>query len=166
MGLDSGNDAEQDQLKPAVSLKVPPAKAVSPIAVPSDQAMRIAKDEPIPPKRTAVSAREENARPPLEIDLPDGQPPEVAALEQQQREISAEQPTALSPTAATSKMPLPNSVVARTIGRIGYPCGNVASTVPVEGAAPGVFKVTCTSGHSYRATPVNGRYRFRRLGSR
>jgi hypothetical protein len=63
-------------------------------------------------------------------------------------------------------MPLPNSVIANTIGRIGYPCGEVASTVPIDGAAGGVFKVTCTSGHSYRAAPVNGRYRFRRLGSR
>jgi hypothetical protein len=62
-------------------------------------------------------------------------------------------------------MPLPNSVIASTIGRIGYPCGQVASATPAEGAAPGVFKVTCTSGHSYRATPVNGRYRFRRLGA-
>jgi hypothetical protein len=55
-------------------------------------------------------------------------------------------------------------VVARTIDRIGYSCGGVASTSPVEGEAPGVFKVTCTSGQSYQAKPVNGRYRFRRLG--
>jgi len=26
-----------------------------------------------------------------------------------------------------------------------------------------MFKVTCTSGDSYRAAPVNGRYRFKRL---
>jgi hypothetical protein len=36
----------------------------------------------------------------------------------------------------------------------------------MDGEAPGTFKVTCTSGDSYRATPVNGRYRFRRLGGR
>ena len=63
--------------------------------------------------------------------------------------------------ATNAKMPLPNSVIARTTGRIGYPCGQVASTTALEGA--GVFKVTCTSGHSYRAAPVHGRYRFKRM---
>jgi hypothetical protein len=59
-------------------------------------------------------------------------------------------------------MPLPGPVIARTISRIGYPCGEVASTSTGDG--PGVFKVTCTSGHSYRAAPVGGRYRFKRWG--
>ena len=67
--------------------------------------------------------------------------------------------------ATTTKIPLSNAVIARTIGRIGYACGQVASTSAVEGEA-GVFKVICTSRHSYRAAPVRGRYRFRRLGSR
>jgi hypothetical protein len=67
--------------------------------------------------------------------------------------------------ALAASMPLPNSVVARTIGRIGYACGEVASTAPVDGAR-GVFRVTCTSGHSYQATPVRGRYHFRRIGGR
>jgi len=64
-----------------------------------------------------------------------------------------------------ASLPLPDAAIARTIGRIGYACGEVASTTPVDGA-PGVFKVTCTSGHSYQATPVRGRYHFRRMGSR
>jgi hypothetical protein len=61
-----------------------------------------------------------------------------------------------------ASLPLPKSVIARTIGRIGYACGQVASATAVEGA-PGTFKVTCTSGHSYQAAPVRGRYHFRRL---
>jgi hypothetical protein len=61
-------------------------------------------------------------------------------------------------------MPLPNAVIARTIHRIGYACGKVASTSAVEGA-PGVYTVACTSGASYEATPVRGRYRFRRVAS-
>ncbi|MBW8784298.1 MAG: hypothetical protein JF593_06630, partial [Novosphingobium sp.] len=72
------------------------------------------------------------------------------------------QPAAVVP----ASLSVPNHVVARTIGRIGYACGEVASTTHVEGAAPGVFKVTCTSGHSYQATPVRGRYHFRRLSAR
>jgi hypothetical protein len=63
--------------------------------------------------------------------------------------------------AIPASLPLPNRVVARTIEKIGYACGQVASTSAVEGS-PGVFNVTCTSGHSYRAAPVRGRYRFRR----
>jgi hypothetical protein len=59
---------------------------------------------------------------------------------------------------------LPNAVIARTIGRIGYPCGQVAATSAA--GTPGVFTVTCTSGHSYRAAPVHGRYRFRRVAGR
>ena len=68
--------------------------------------------------------------------------------------------------AVAADMPLPGSLVARTIERIGYACEKVASTAPVEGEAEGVYKVTCSSGQSYQATPVHGRYRFRRLGAR
>jgi hypothetical protein len=62
-------------------------------------------------------------------------------------------------------MPLSKAVIARTIHRIGYACGQVASTSAVEGAR-GVYNVTCTSGASYQAKPVRGRYHFRRTGSR
>jgi hypothetical protein len=62
----------------------------------------------------------------------------------------------------TANMPLPRQTVARTIDRIGYNCGRVASATPVDGAA-GVYRVNCSSGQSFQAKPVNGRYRFRRL---
>ena len=69
-----------------------------------------------------------------------------------------------APEAVAATLPLPNAVIARTIGRIGYPCGQVAATSAA--GTPGVFTVTCTSGHSYRAAPVHGRYRFRRVAGR
>ena len=71
----------------------------------------------------------------------------------------ADTPQPTAPVQAAS-MPLSSATVARTIHRIGYPCGSVAST---ESAGGGVFNVTCTSGHSYRAAPVGGRYHFRRV---
>jgi hypothetical protein len=160
MGVESGNDAPEDQLKPAVTLKVPPAKAAAPVAASADEPRTIAAEQPSRPTRSAAPA--ESARPPLQIDLPDEQPTEVAALEQQQRDIEQAAAPATAATVTEAKMPLPNSVIARTIGRIGYPCGQVASTAALDGA--GVFKVTCTSGHAYRAAPVNGRYRFKRMG--
>jgi hypothetical protein len=69
----------------------------------------------------------------------------------------------VSPSATAARLPLSERTVARTIGRIGYACGSVASITSVEGGT-GVFKVTCTSGHSYQARPVRGRYHFRRWG--
>ena len=68
--------------------------------------------------------------------------------------------------AIAATLPLSNSLVARTIERIGYPCGEIASTAPAEGEAPGVFKITCSSGQTYQARPVRGRYHFKRLGAR
>lgn len=77
---------------------------------------------------------------------------------------AVEESPANSPVAAT--MPLPNRTIARTIDKIGYACGAVYSTASVEGGAPGIFKVNCTSGQSFQASPVNGRYRFRRWDKR
>jgi curved DNA-binding protein CbpA len=69
------------------------------------------------------------------------------------------------PEQTAAALPLSHAAIARTIERIGYSCGRVASASAVEGEARGVYKVTCTSGASYQATPVRGRYHFRRLGS-
>jgi hypothetical protein len=73
--------------------------------------------------------------------------------------------TEIAPVATAARLPLPDATVARTIHRIGYACGRVISTSGVDGAAAGVFKITCSSGDSYQATPVRGRYHFRRWGS-
>jgi hypothetical protein len=66
--------------------------------------------------------------------------------------------TPAAPAVAAS-LPLPNNVIARTIERIGYSCGDVVSATAVEG---GAYKVACSSGQSYQARPVRGRYHFRR----
>jgi hypothetical protein len=78
---------------------------------------------------------------------------------------TSDQAAAEAPAVRTvaASLPLPNRVIARTIERIGYGCGEISSTI--AGDAPGVYKVTCTSGQSYQATPVRGRYRFRRLAN-
>lgn len=91
-------------------------------------------------------------------------PPEQIATDADLVTQAAEESPASSAVAST--MPLPNRTIARTIDRIGYACGAVSSTASVEGGAPGVFKVNCTSGQSFQASPVNGRYRFRRWDRR
>lgn len=91
----------------------------------------------------------------------------LAEIDQSLDDASAQDAAADSnssqPAAVTAaNLPLPNAVVARTIERIGYGCGAVVSTTAVESGSPGVFKVTCTSGQSYQAKPVRGRYHFKR----
>jgi hypothetical protein len=87
-------------------------------------------------------------------------------LDSAQSEAAVPEPTietaAATEAVSTASMPLSNQTIARTIGRIGYSCGEVMSTAPVENEAAGVFKVTCSSGQSYQARPVGGRYHFRR----
>ena len=159
-GLEAGNDNEA-QTENAVTLKVPAAKPLpelpgSPLALEPS----VAEAQPQRPTR-AATARVERPRPPLQIDLPE----EIAgeAVQSAPTEIANEQAAVESPSveATQARLPLPNAVIARTIGRIGYPCGQVSGATAM--GEPGVFKVTCTSGHSYRAAPVRGRYRFRRM---
>lgn len=77
---------------------------------------------------------------------------------------ASDQPVTEAAQPVAANLPLSRTVIARTIERIGYACGQVASAAPVEGNAQGVYKITCTTGQTYQATPVHGRYRFR-LGS-
>lgn len=75
------------------------------------------------------------------------------------------EPPAVSPPRSTN-LPLPNAVVARTIERIGYACGQVTSSSAVEGAGGPAYKITCSSGASYRASTVAGHLRFRKWEQR
>ena len=169
-GLESGNDNEQALGETVAELPLPldtalPTAEGLPDPAPTSSVEAVLPERPklAPP----VTARIEPARPPLQIELPGESLAKAAPTDQ---ETVLAEPVAEAPAEAAAaqpaKLPLPNAVIARTIGRIGYQCGQVASIIPVEGEAAGAFKVTCTSGHSYRAAPVRGRYHFRRLGNR
>ena len=168
-GLEAGNDDEQAQTENSVTLRVPAARPIPELAgSPLTPAPSIAEDRSQRPTRPAA-ARGERPRPPLQIDLPEERSGDTAQFGQSPADEIAIGQTpgeSASVEATTAKLPLPNAVIARTIGRIGYPCGQIATATAMEDGAPGVFKVTCTSGHSYRAAPVRGRYRFRQLGGR
>jgi hypothetical protein len=160
----SGNAIEPEEAGAAVTAPLPRAKAE---AVPS--AAALPAPVPLPRADTPRQANrvERRASP---------KPPSVSAdrLAEVAQTLQAPAPTATGqaviepavaePADSVAAMPLSNKAIARTMRRIGYACGRVTSTAAVEGAAPGVFRVTCTSGYSYQATPVRGRYRFRRLG--
>jgi len=137
----------------------PRAEAPAPEA-PAPAALTRPKSRPAPaPAVVPVDPVQQSARDETGGDVVQASDLEEIAVER----VSAEAASAPAPAAAAvASLPLPNKVVARTIERIGYSCGQVESTTPVEGAAPGVFKVTCSSGQSYRAAPTRGRYHFRR----
>jgi hypothetical protein len=123
----------------------PSSQAVETEAPPSVSSLP-PRTRPGTPRAKPVQAQEQRAE-----DVPEIPTEQVAALASQAAEADD----------ASAAMPLSNAVIARTIGRIGYSCGEVASTSAVDGS-PGVFRVTCTSGQTYRAAPVRGRYHFRR----
>ena len=164
-GVKAGNDAQAQTLESRVTAALPKPKAVAPVEADS---LTFAEASPTRRTRTATVHRQRPTTPralsPQELE--ELAPVEVGQKTDQGAEATAAPAVAeAAPAPVTqAKMPLPNSVIARTIGRIGYPCGRVASTA--EAGAPGVFTVTCTSGHSYRAAPVRGRYHFSRLSSR
>lgn len=139
-------------------------------------ALTEAQAEPVPVQAAAPDAKV--ARPRPKVASPPSVEPlatasQVAEVQDRPEQIAADadlvtQAAEESPASAAvaATMPLPNRTVARTIDRIGYACGAVSSTSSVEGGAPGIFKVNCTSGQSFQASPVNGRYRFRRWDRR
>lgn len=171
-GWEAGNDIDPEQppTERAVTAALPPAKPVAPpSAVPaSEPAPILAEARRDRPRRGTIAEARPTPTPAPSI-APEERLADIAeGLQGPPQEIASEPAVAEAApavAAVAASMPLPNSVIARTIGRIGYPCGKVSSTAAIEGDSPGAFKVTCSSGHSYRAAPVRGRYHFKRLGS-
>lgn len=149
-----------------------PAQA-EPAAISAPPKHRSIVTQPAVPAATTVDTQVEH---PLRSEVPQfrakrlerPRPSSWAERESLDLASASEQAAAINQPAeaVAADMPLSSSLVARTIERIGYACGQVASTSPVEGEGQGVYKVTCSSGQSYQATPVHGRYRFRRLAGR
>lgn len=154
-GVTAGNEVGSQPPERAVTVTLPKAKAVP--ATPVEEVGTII---PRREARPVVAARPAKPLRPT--------PPPTALAGLATKSLAAE-PSAGDPlapaaedlsTPVAASLPLSNATIARTIGRIGYACGAVASTEAIGG---GAFKVTCTSGHAYRAAPVHGRYRFKRL---
>lgn len=168
----------------AVTVGLPAATAVTPAVIPQTAAP---KSEAAAPDEQASAAIATPAREaPAAVSSPPDQQPsaEAAATDAAPATAAAQAATAptqgdasappasstpapdaaaTAPTSDGAKLPLANATIARTIERIGYSCGSVASTGAMDSS--GVFQVTCSSGDSYQATPIHGRYHFRRLGS-
>jgi hypothetical protein len=162
-GLSAGGEVD-DQ----VTVPLPGAKAKAEVAAASpapvakpveEQAEQPVRTEPVeaPPKRAAPSPQIASVDP-----RPSDRIESIAnTLVENPPAVTVAAVEAPASEAAAADLPLPKSVIARTIDRIGFDCGSVASASAVEGAA-GVFRIDCSSGQSYRAAPVRGRYHFRR----
>lgn len=152
MGLVSTEDVPESVEAVAVESALPPPDPAAVSSAPAERPV-LAVERATPVRRT-VTAPPSPA--PRVAEIASSAQPEAVDLAEAQQASAAE----IVP-ASTAQMPLGKATVAQTIRKIGYPCGSVSSTAAGDGA--GVFVVTCTSGHSYRAAPVNGRYRFKRL---
>lgn len=166
-GWEAGNDMQSSEPDQAVKVALPPPSDVRPsVTAPAVPVRGLVQARVTRPKHRAAAAPPPERAPPTPAAA-QPPPPEVAQSERNQPEESAAEPAAAetppSASAAPANLPLSNRIIARTIERIGYACGKVASTSAVEGG--GAFKVNCTSGNSYRASPVRGRFHFRRWGS-
>jgi hypothetical protein len=161
-GMSAGGAEEPQPAGPGVTIAVPQAKPLAQVAAPAPAPVRrgIAAQPALPIAAKVAAARTERTPPPPPADTQAAENVATASPQNTTEVAAAEAPPA---EAVAANLPLPNKVIARTIERIGYACGEVSSIA--AGEASGVYKVTCTSGQSYQASPVNGRYRFRRLGS-
>lgn len=156
MGAWAGAQAEdttQDPQGPATTVALPPAKSPD------------ARDAPV----TSSPSTEPEFISPAVIERARQRIRTKASVDRRAGSGALETPVSgaadvvgSQPRALATSLPLPDAVIARTIERIGYACGGVASATPVEVDDPGTYKVTCTSGQSYQARPVYGRYHFRR----
>lgn len=155
-GFSVKDNAQSAKTEPVLSVALPDAKAPTdalpasaqpdsliPPELPRTAAVPKARRSPAPQRSTAWA--DEIAKG-LSVDAPAVE--QAAATDGQVADV------------VQASLPLSKSVIARTIERIGYSCGDVASTAP---AASGAFIVTCSSGGTYQAKPVRGRYHFRRV---
>jgi hypothetical protein len=167
-GLSVTDNQAPAQAEPAAAVGRPPAKqdvgrevaSPAPVVAPDEaqveQPFRAAPKHSLTRQRPSAWAQRQ---------VRDIQSGDIAAGEGQATELASGELASdpLAPQSVAAKMALPDKVVARTLDRVGYKCGEVASTAAVEGSS-GAFKVTCTSGQTYQATQVRGRYRFSRSG--
>jgi hypothetical protein len=166
VGLSSAEPVEPELADPAApvgssTLKPEPASAVeTPLAV---TAPTVVDPEP----RMETTKRIVSSPEPVEA-LPAVPADSITESIEVVRVPAADTPSEDRATqqAAVAALPISNTAIARTIERIGYACGSVDSTAPVDGAGAGIFKVSCTSGDAYRAAPIRGRYHFRRWDRR
>jgi hypothetical protein len=148
-----------------VTIPLPPAvPAAEPPPQPPEQ-KNGSVPEPEAPEEKAIAGEEadkpapaaEKAKPPA---------PQPKAAEKPEAEPPEAEPATKTVERTGERPPLSDSLIASTIRRIGYPCPSVRSTSAIsgDGPSPSGYRITCSSGDTYRGTVINGHLRFRKFG--
>jgi hypothetical protein len=162
-GLSVRNDEGSTQPETAESAAAPAATRQVVAALPEASTVDIDSAAAVPLKasgtRASTTAQRRHswaaprrAATDAPVDSAVDGPTEAIATDQVATDAPATQPVA-------ADLPLSHATIARTINRVGSGCGEVTSTAA---AGDGGFSVTCSSGQTYKATRVHGRYRFHR----
>lgn len=135
----------------------PAAEIADPVAPPE-------APEPAPPETKAAEkkAPEKKAAEKKADDQERSTAPAGAALVEKNDAATAgrnKSDTDAVPT-RPGRPPLGDAEIARTIDRIGFPCGRVVSSEAVA-SAQGIYKINCSSGESYQGTTKQGHLFFR-----
>ena len=139
--------------EPAVTVAVPAAKQEASGAIPSApvRTTDAALQQPVGAYAYAPRSRHRVSRQRLsswaQQQAQESQLGQNVAAEPQPAEIASNDLATdpLAPKPVEASMPLPNKVIARTIERIGYSCGEVSSTSAVDGSS-GAYNVTTQLG--------------------
>jgi hypothetical protein len=146
-----------DHYTQSVTVDLPPAVDVESINVAGEAEAGPGFEQPFSPPvaavRTAPAPREPSVEPKVSMAALETAEPVPAAGEAAPDAAPAET------APAASRPPLPDATIARTLGGIGFSCGRVVATSPVE---DGAWRIDCSSGASYRASDRTGRMRFKR----
>lgn len=166
-GLESVESIDAEQPARAATVGGSPAKTQA-AAVKDPPSVQTIRSTVAPEPEASTPKRSAAVQPEPKAELLAPTPVESIPETIQVVPIAAGEATTgeLATESVAAALPLANREIARTIERIGYACGAVESTAPLEGGGAGVFKVSCTSGDMYRAAPKRGRYHFRRWEKR
>ena len=143
-----------------VTVELPPPTPFKPAEEAAPEANAVAAESEAAPdlaKQAAAKAKEAPAKAEAPDTPKENAPPPAEAAPKAKAEVNSDGARLLP-----ARIPLADAQVARTIERIGFPCGNVVASNRVEnpGGDP-VYKIVCSSGASHPGTNKGGRLFFR-----
>jgi outer membrane biosynthesis protein TonB len=179
-GSSGSEPAAKDQGSPSVTLELPAPEPYRKVSIP---------EAPPPSAQDDAAAAAENATAAAPTEKPQAVPAETKPAEKAPEKKAAEKKaddkerSTASATAATveeksaakaernksdtdavptrsGRPPLGDAEIARTIDRIGFPCGRVVSSEAVA-SGQGIYKINCSSGEAYQGTTKGGHLFFR-----
>jgi outer membrane biosynthesis protein TonB len=164
-GSSESQPAAKEQGSPSVTLELPAPEPYREVSIPeappesADEAAKVAADD-----ATAAAPPETPKTAPAEKKPPEKVPEKKAAEKKaDEKKADEKERSAASASAAVEEKEAAKAErnkSARTIDRIGFPCGRVVSSEAV-GSGQGTYKINCSSGEAYQGTTKRGHLFFR-----